>query len=229
MPKVPSSYLEARRSEIMDAAIRCTLRNGLHQTTMQDICKEAGLSSGAPYRYFDNKDEILRAIIERGTQRVQDVLGGMIEAAPDAVSALDVLTEFEAAAFHESEFEDLVRLDIESWPEILRHRDLGDALRQRLAFQRAILADMLQNVPIASADHEPYDPDALANLLIAFILGLRFLSVLDSEGVDSDAVFSIFKRVLADQAGLTSGKNEGSLPGEAEMPESQGAEEGPPP
>ena len=44
-------------------------RNGFHQTTVQDICLEARLSSGALYRYFDGKEDIIEACC-RETQRL---------------------------------------------------------------------------------------------------------------------------------------------------------------
>jgi AcrR family transcriptional regulator len=66
MPKVSSNHLESRRNEILDAAWRCFGRQGFHQTTMRDICREAGLSPGAVYQYFQGKDAIIQAVAEVG-------------------------------------------------------------------------------------------------------------------------------------------------------------------
>jgi AcrR family transcriptional regulator len=66
MPKVLPEYLEQRRQQIVDGAAACFSRRGFHQTTMQDICDEAGLSPGAVYRYFHSKEEIIEAMCERG-------------------------------------------------------------------------------------------------------------------------------------------------------------------
>jgi hypothetical protein len=46
MPKVTEAHLEARRRQIVDAAAACFSQRGFHQTTMQDICKQAALSPG---------------------------------------------------------------------------------------------------------------------------------------------------------------------------------------
>lgn len=54
-----------RRSEILDAAARCFVRTGFHQTSMQAICAEAGMSPGNLYRYFPSKEAIIAAITER--------------------------------------------------------------------------------------------------------------------------------------------------------------------
>ena len=56
MPKVSDAHVEARRQQILEAASACFARQGFHQTSVQDICKEAGLSAGAVYRYFPGKE-----------------------------------------------------------------------------------------------------------------------------------------------------------------------------
>jgi AcrR family transcriptional regulator len=65
MPKVSQNHLEARRQQILDAAIECFSRQGFHPTTMQDIIKESGLSSGAIYTYFASKEALIEAIADR--------------------------------------------------------------------------------------------------------------------------------------------------------------------
>jgi len=62
MPRVSEDHLTARREQILAAARRCFLRKGVHNTSMQDLIGEAGMSVGAVYRYFRSKDEIINAI-----------------------------------------------------------------------------------------------------------------------------------------------------------------------
>ena len=54
-----------RRFEILRAAQNCFARSGFHQTSMQEICTEAGMSPGNLYRYFRSKEEIIAGIAER--------------------------------------------------------------------------------------------------------------------------------------------------------------------
>jgi AcrR family transcriptional regulator len=63
MPKVTEEHVEARRRQILTAALRCFAREGFHRTTMQDIFREAELSPGAVYSYFKGKDELITAIV----------------------------------------------------------------------------------------------------------------------------------------------------------------------
>jgi AcrR family transcriptional regulator len=54
-----------RRDDILEAAERCFVRSGFHQTSMQEICAEAGMSAGNLYRYFPSKESIIAGIAER--------------------------------------------------------------------------------------------------------------------------------------------------------------------
>ena len=59
-----------RRSEILSAAQRCFVRSGFHQTSMQEICAEAGMSAGNLYRYFPSKEGLIAGIAERDRAEV---------------------------------------------------------------------------------------------------------------------------------------------------------------
>src|ERR1700750_2986663 len=69
MPKVKPETLAIRREEILQAAEICFARKGFHQTTMQDVIKESGLSAGCIYGHFAGKDELIQAIGERRHER----------------------------------------------------------------------------------------------------------------------------------------------------------------
>lgn len=59
-----------RRAEILAAAQRCFVRSGFHQTSMQAICTEAGMSPGNLYRYFPSKESLIAGIAERDRAEV---------------------------------------------------------------------------------------------------------------------------------------------------------------
>ena len=63
-PKVPEAYLDARRAEIIDAAFKCFMEKGFHNTTMQDIYNATNLSPGAVYNYFPGKEDIVVAAVK---------------------------------------------------------------------------------------------------------------------------------------------------------------------
>jgi AcrR family transcriptional regulator len=62
-PTRPS--VEERRQQIQDAAAACFRRSGFHGASMAEIAKAANLSVGQIYRYFENKEAIIEAIVEQ--------------------------------------------------------------------------------------------------------------------------------------------------------------------
>jgi AcrR family transcriptional regulator len=65
MPKVSEQHREARRDQIVDAALRCFAQKGFHRTSMADVIAESGMSAGAIYLHFDGKQQIALAVAHR--------------------------------------------------------------------------------------------------------------------------------------------------------------------
>jgi AcrR family transcriptional regulator len=60
-----SERIARQRARILDAAERCFIEHGFHAASMAHIAATAGMSAGLIYRYFDGKNQIVQAIIER--------------------------------------------------------------------------------------------------------------------------------------------------------------------
>ncbi|WP_240314969.1 TetR/AcrR family transcriptional regulator [Chromobacterium haemolyticum] len=54
---------DARPSEILDAALTLFVEKGFSATKMEDIARAAGVTKGTPYLYFQNKEEIFKAMV----------------------------------------------------------------------------------------------------------------------------------------------------------------------
>ena len=65
-----SPQAEARRDEILEAALWVISRNGFHNTSMGAIASRAGVSRAAVYQYFSDKGDILLALADRVTGRI---------------------------------------------------------------------------------------------------------------------------------------------------------------
>ncbi|QEM67518.1 TetR/AcrR family transcriptional regulator [Geobacter sp. FeAm09] len=59
---------ELRRAEIVAAARKCVAYSGFHAASMAEIARTARMSVGHLYRYFENKESIIRAIVEMITE-----------------------------------------------------------------------------------------------------------------------------------------------------------------
>ena len=56
---------EAQRERILSAAQQCFVEHGFHAASMASIAETAEMSAGLIYRYFENKNAIILAIVER--------------------------------------------------------------------------------------------------------------------------------------------------------------------
>ncbi len=68
---------EARRQQILDAACDCVRQAGFHGASMADIAKAAGLSVGQIYRYFENKEAIIAAIVAQDLAEMREKFAEM--------------------------------------------------------------------------------------------------------------------------------------------------------
>ena len=55
----------AQRARVLTAAQSCFVESGFHAASMANIAESAGMSPGLIYRYFENKNAIILAIIEQ--------------------------------------------------------------------------------------------------------------------------------------------------------------------
>jgi AcrR family transcriptional regulator len=131
------------RDKILVAALELYTEKGYHNTTVDEISKRAGMSTGIAYRYFKNKKAILLAALTYAFENIRNI-AGVSETDIFGQSLADALTAFEEIhikyyAFHE-ELEGLKHSDedvkklcedfskiairgvYDSLPEVLRNR-----------------------------------------------------------------------------------------------------------
>ena len=62
---VAASRADAKRDRILCAALKCFIEHGFHAASMANIADTAQMSAGLIYRYFENKNAIVLAIVQR--------------------------------------------------------------------------------------------------------------------------------------------------------------------
>jgi TetR/AcrR family transcriptional regulator, repressor for uid operon len=125
MPKLKPATQRARREHILDAAEICFARAGFHRTTMQDICKEASISPGALYVYFNSKEDLIAGLAERDRSDFAERFAE-VSAAPDFMQALaDIANHyFDEEPAHKR------CLGLEIGLESIRNERIGEIYRQ---------------------------------------------------------------------------------------------------
>lgn len=69
-PHARSARREATRQRVLDAAREVFAERGVFGGTVEDICEQAGFTRGAFYSNFADKDDVLRALIDREHARL---------------------------------------------------------------------------------------------------------------------------------------------------------------
>ncbi|MEE8385093.1 MAG: TetR/AcrR family transcriptional regulator [Dehalococcoidia bacterium] len=192
MPKVTEAHLEARRQQILDAAWACFARKGYYQTTMQDICKESGLSPGAIYRYFTSKEAIRTAVFDRQQEWARDVLETARSQAGQPRDTLEVIGQtMWLSYFNDPAFETMARVEIENWPEALRDKELLDNHRKNLTFWRTLVTQLLTEAKKVGQLRADVDPASLASLFICAHQGLLHLRLVDPDNFQPERLFEL--------------------------------------
>ena len=69
----------SRRDELVDAAMRIFYRNGFHNTGLDQIQKESGISKMTLYNHFKSKDELIVAALRRRDEMFRNNLMKFVE------------------------------------------------------------------------------------------------------------------------------------------------------
>jgi AcrR family transcriptional regulator len=199
MPAAPDQPTETsrayvRRTQIRAAAADCFRQHGFHGTSIAQISKAAGMSTGHIYHYFENKEAIIADIVAQDLERLltltaelraaSDVKAAMIERAVEGVQ--DNLDPGSAA------------LQLEIVAEAARNPHIAEIVRAADKQCRDSLAETIRTQRQA-AGHED-NAATLAGMveaISAMFDGLRIRAIRNPD-IDRDVVVRVFRRMVSD-------------------------------
>jgi len=194
LPKLKPEELESRRQEIIVAAGTCFLRNGFHQTTTDEICREASITPGGLYHYFASKEELIAAVIDHSGSTVVQRLQSILRESDSAETALRQAQVLFVQTLQDEEMDKATRLEIEIWAEALKNENIRTKHQRAWAMRQGWLEALVRRgIEDGVYDPETVDPKAMASLLLAIYTGLRVGRLLWKEDFDTTgAVRSLF-------------------------------------
>jgi len=161
MPRISDDRKDARRRQILEAAVRCFARDGFQGATIPDICAEAALSVGAVYSYFASKDAIVAALAESGRRATAGLIGDAPGETP-----IERLRAVLGALMRPGAAETF-QLDVRAWGEAIGNDTLRAVVTDSQAETTAALTALLR--PLAEA--RGIAAEALGALVTAVIAG----------------------------------------------------------
>jgi TetR/AcrR family transcriptional regulator, repressor for uid operon len=187
MPKLPPAQMENRRYTILAAAERAFARHGFHGTSMQAICREAGISPGTLYLYFPSKVALIAGLCERDRTEVRDALSH-VEVATDVLSALEaVLTHYACAEPQERR-----ALIFEIGAEAQRNPDIAKLMVETDAFLSCLIRDTILKAVSNNQLIAKGDIDAIIALIFAVGDGILWRATIRPELNNRTIIRKIF-------------------------------------
>ncbi|MFO7193764.1 MULTISPECIES: TetR/AcrR family transcriptional regulator [Thermocrispum] len=88
MPKVSQDHLDARRRQILDGARICFARHGYEGATVRRLEETIGLSRGAIFHHFKDKESLFLALAEDDAVRMAEVVAeqGLVQVMRDLLA-----------------------------------------------------------------------------------------------------------------------------------------------
>jgi AcrR family transcriptional regulator len=186
-----SPRVNARRRQVLDAAIRCFRRHGFHATSMAEIAGEAAMSVGHIYRYFASKNEIIQAIVRQDTEETLAKLAELEATGGDLYQALieGIDEKDEAALDH-----DRAALILEVRAEAARNPSVAAVVQAADRELRSNFARIL-----AKAKPEGWtDADLAARIeLMALMFDGIPIRIVSHPDLDRAALFAMIRQTFA--------------------------------
>jgi TetR/AcrR family transcriptional regulator len=165
-----------RRQEIMDTALDLFSEKGFQNVTMQEIAKASEFAVGTLYKFFDNKEDLYRAIILEKTEEFYLTLTDALGNARDEIEGIKTYIETRISFFMANlKFVNLYVAETRG-PGWNTRSGLDKALKEEYEKIILKLAEIFR-IGIKKRLFKDFDPYLLAIGLDCLTLGFLFLNV----------------------------------------------------
>ncbi len=203
-PKLKPETLEKRKAQILKAALTSFARKGYHQTTMDDIVQEAGLSKGGVYLHFGSKKELFISLFEPMMVGMEEYMTASLASQVSAREKMGAILDMFATFATADEFQEIMPLMIDVWAQNLQDPDINEIVIDIYNRFQASFVQLIQD-GIANGEFKPVNASALASVLFAMYDGLMVQWMIDKTMVDWDAIAETLMDTLV--AGLLTGES----------------------
>jgi AcrR family transcriptional regulator len=179
------------RAKLLDAAAAVFARKGFAGASLDDVAEEAGLTKGAVYSNFENKDDLIEVLLDERLTRQTEELGKLIDerAAPGQEAEI-------GGALYMSYLEenrDYYLLDFEYAVHLARNPKLARRSSQGHARLESAMAEIMRRRAVEEGYELPLPVEDLTKALFALGSGITLQRLIDPARVPDD----LFARMLA--------------------------------
>jgi AcrR family transcriptional regulator len=179
------------RSRLLDAALVELSERGYEAASLQSIARRAGLTTGAVYWNFDNKDGLFAALVEERLLAPQRALVEFARTATAETATAPIISA--AVSGLARERPELFLLLFEDWARAARNPDRRDAYVHRYTRLKDALAAALQSRNDTTGVPLTYPANRLATAMFALANGLAMEAIVNPDAVDDDLLGEILQ------------------------------------
>lgn len=192
----PTTLRELRRDQIISAARRVVAEGGLEALTIGAIEKVVDFSRGVITYHFDNKDEIVAAVLESAIAEIDATTTSKLEAADSLADQIRIMVSATLEGFIECREAGHVLLAF--WGRIPRDEWATQTNAALYASYRGFARKVLGAADLP----ETIDLDGMATVLVALVIGIAAQVYFQPAAVDpaaavAEGVASVLARIGA--------------------------------
>jgi len=181
---------------ILIQAMRIFLEKGYHGTSIDDITRAAGVTKGALYWHFKNKEDLLHRIIEDFEKRFLD---GMIRAVReirgDVSKKIDKYFRYNAAfSYYNREL--CVSFTTLAAELVGAHHGTEPQFKRIYKKYQKFLARLIHQGKQEKIFKKEIDTDLAALIVIAFHDGILIRWFMNQKEIDGEAYVNTFKKIM---------------------------------
>jgi len=174
---------EETRSRIIESAIKLFSTRGFNAASVDDICKDAGISKGAFYHHFESKQALFLALLDGWLQTIDNA----IEASKD-LTVPETFTQMTTAFpyIFETAGEGLPMF-LEFWLQASRDKKIWEASIAPYRRYHKYFTTLIKK-GVDEGSFVEVDPELTARMIVSTAMGLLLQSLLDPKGAKWEKV-----------------------------------------
>jgi AcrR family transcriptional regulator len=191
MPKIVDK--DAKKMDILHAAMRVFSQKGVIKTKMIDIAIAAGVGKGTIYEYFRSKEEIFATAFSYFFENMSSSINQALNDEKDPLRQLKLLVDksFDAILHGEDDFAEIM---MDFWAEGVRNKneDVLQSINLKAIYAeyRNMVKQILEN-GIASGVFRPIDTHTAASVFIGSFDGIMLQWILDRTAINLPKVTEV--------------------------------------
>lgn len=180
---------QTSREKILQSAVQLFLGEGYEATSVNDICKHAGVSKGSFYHYFETKQVLFLSLMENWSGRVmQSVLGEPITEDSNAKDVLIQMPYQFNMAFTAVPKGFPILVDF--WRQAMAEPAIWKTAVEPYRYFTGFFMRFIETGQLDGSIRKDINSETLARLLVAIAMGYLLESAFDSDKADWPAFTS---------------------------------------